>query len=601
MDAFPTKLSSPKWPSQLDLQQSPNNLIRNTPESKIMEDLQQSPSKLIKNTTDCGIEEDGVGWEPGEGQRDYITNKQQQQQQQQRQQQRQQQHPLAVTKREVRVTLTLAQQKVVDLAVQGKNIFLTGLTGSGKTTVLKEIIQNFQEMVEAKQPGGRFQVVAPTGLGALPLGGKTIHAFAGWDPESFPKGIDELLSQPNQCAIKAIQNLDVFIIKDVSMVENDFLERLSRLFQSVLANEKAFGGVQVIMLGDFYQLPPFRPFNRCRHCGSVVSRRASERSDLWAFKANVWESLKLKHVQLEQIHQRKDDKLQEILSKMRNGIPLSDSELQALIKEKPEPRKNGFATRLMSNGRHAWRFNANGFAALPQNYTIIKTWKAITAIDKYILKDGLLDCPVDPNKVKEYQDSFRGHRLPSELSLKRGARVILLDNLDYGRGLVSGLQGVVMGFVEAPWEVPPTYEGLDGPYKEFRYETIVAFQRENGGCARPLVHFANGERVIVTSVAQAGIRGIGKRTEQNVVTKTQLPLALGWALSIQESQGMALDYIEICPKDIVESNHVYAALSRATDLNSLKLTGFNKRQLKERLKRDPEVVEFYANAKWEKL
>jgi ATP-dependent DNA helicase PIF1 len=310
----------------------------------------------------------------------------------------------------------------------------------------------------------------------------------------------------------------------------------------------------------------------------------------------IGKSLKLRHIKLEQIHRQKDTRFQDILNKIRNGISLSEEEWHDLEKDKPEPPKNAFAVRLMSRVNDVKRFNEKELAALPKEYTS-RTWRAVDTVDKLVLQRDGVEYPPDIGKIKEYRESLRDHKLPLELTLKRGARVVLLHNLDHDRGLVNGSQGVVMGFAKAPLEVPFDADELTGPHKEIRYRAMKDFQSSNQEETRPMVHFANGERVLITSVAQAGIRGPLSLTEQYVATRTQLPLALAWALSIHKSQGMTLDFVHASSQHIFESGQLYVALSRATHLDGLTLTGFNRTQLKM----DPDVLQFYTETKWEKL
>jgi len=194
-----------------------------------------------------------------------------------------------------------------------------------------------------------------------------------------------------------------------------------------------------------------------------------------------------------------------------------------------------------------------------------------------------------PHKLKEYTDSLRDHRFLDDLTLKVGARVVLLYNLS--PGLVNGSQGVVIGYKPARQEMV-----LSGDHKQFRKDCMEAYRQTNGEM-RPLVRFANGREQAIPAIASASLRGGAKLHEQYVVCRTQIPLTLAWALSIHKSQGMTLEYVEVSSRDIFESGQLYVALSRATDVEGLRVTGFNRKQLPM----DKDVLEFYTNTEWEKL
>lgn len=445
--------------------------------------------------------------------------------------------------------------------------------------------------------------------------------------------------------------------KEISMVENHFLERLNRLLQSATSSPLPFGGKQVILLGDFHQLPPVKPFTHCLECGHEIPQRATPAcisqkcishtkasesaggvedskqqqnlkwSDKWAFKAPVWKELKLRHVKLEQIHRQKDTEFQDILNKIRNGVELSIQEWNDLEREKELP-KNAFAVRLMSRLAQVKWFNDSQLGALKSP---ARTWRAKDSVDKLVWFANGAYIPSNAAKVNEYMSTLKEHRLSTDLTLKVGARVVLLYNLDPELGLVNGSQGVVIGFGLAPEGLERTIES--GQHKEFRIEAMVGFQDLNPSFrSRPVVRFANGITRLIQAVASSGLRfvkfplllrdtlekhvfgariielhqvnyanvcnrGDANPMDQYVATRTQIPLALAWALSIHKSQGMTLEYVEVSSKDIFESGQLYVALSRATHLNGLKVTGFKRNQMPM----DPDVLQFYTETKWEKL
>lgn len=303
---------------------------------------------------------------------------------------------------EEHIELTNAQNAVVNLALLRHNIFLTGAAGSGKTVTLKEIIRRLEARYPTTAPKHTptIQVIAPTGIAALPLNGRTTYSFAGWNPDSLQKPMEELFDRIKATTIEAVTKLEVLIIEEVSMVENQFLERLNRLFQYILFSNLPFGGKQVIFVGDFHQLPPVKPFEYCIECGEPMLKQASsykckaetpqyeracqsskfEAGDRWAFKARVWAELQLRHVKLEQIHRQKETKFQDVLNKLRNGLLLDDHEWDDLERPKDLP-KGAFAVRLMSRLNQVNRFNEMELAKLK---TEEKSWVAFdTCVKKF--------------------------------------------------------------------------------------------------------------------------------------------------------------------------------------------------------------------------
>lgn len=505
------------------------------------------------------------------------------------------------------VELTAEQNTVVKMAMSGDNIFLTGAAGSGKTVTLLQIIAQLKKKLQDDNPDiPKVQVAAPTGLAALPLNGITTYSFAGWKPDSFKISLDKLLHPDSikKRTIKALRRLEVLILEEISMVESQFIERLSLLLQTVKQNPEPFGGIQVIFLGDFYQLPPVKPFEHCMICGvemvGVFDRVCKsdwckdrpdnisfKPGDKWAFNARVWEQLNFRHVKLEQIHRQKDETFKALLNKVRDGVDLSDAEWHDLIRPKILP-PNVFPIRLMSKRVDVDSFNNSQLDLIQSE---VKVWEAYD--DSCQLYRGEFDYlrqhEID-KKLEEYRIAISEyHRFPRRLKLKVGAKVVLLHNQERKSGLVNGSQGTIVGFVNAEnWPVT-----IKGDHADWRRTQMNRFTEKNPW--RPVVKFADGKVAAIAPVPSESLMGTVK--DRYLTCRTQMPLLLAWALSIHKSQGMTMEHVEVSRNDIFESGQLYVALSRATKLEGLTVTGYSR----EQIAMDEDVVDFYQKIKWEKL
>ncbi|CAD6447576.1 6887ceac-6bba-4de0-bb21-b25e1afc4bfb-CDS [Sclerotinia trifoliorum] len=505
------------------------------------------------------------------------------------------------------VELTAEQNTVVEMAMSGDNIFLTGAAGSGKTVTLLQIIAQLKKKLRDHKPDiPKVQVAAPTGLAALPLNGRTTYSFAGWKPDSFKISLEKLLHPASikKRTIEALKRLKVLILEEISMVESQFIERLNLLLQTVKQNTKPFGGIQVIFLGDFYQLPPVKPFEHCMICGVEMvgvfdrvckSDGCKDRpdnisfkpGDKWAFNAPVWEQLNFRHVKLEQIHRQKDETFKALLNKVRNGVDLSDAEWHDLIRPKKLPF-NAFPIRLMSK-----RVDVNSFnnSQLDLIQSEVKVWEAYDdSCQLHPMEfDYLRQHEID-KKLEKYRIAISEyHRFPTRLKLKVGAKVVLLHNQEQKSGLVNGSQGTIVGFVNAEnWKVV-----IQGDHVDWRGEQMNRFREKNPW--RPVVKFADGKTAAIAPVPSESLMGTVK--DRYLACRTQIPLLLAWALSIHKSQGMTMEHVEVSRKDIFESGQLYVALSRATKLEGLTVTGYSR----EQIAMDEDVVDFYQKTQWENL
>ena len=189
----------------------------------------------------------------------------------------------------------MKQALALEIMLSGENVFLTGAAGSGKTFTLNQFIKL------AKNSGKKVSVTATTGLAATHLGGNTIHAWSGigiYDYlsrkffEKFPKTRAEI-----------IKNTDILVIDEISMLHDFRLDMVEETCRTIRQNDKPFGGIQVILCGDFFQLPPIN--------------RAGGRTGGFAIHSNAWKFAEFTICYLEENHRQKNDELSEILNALR--------------------------------------------------------------------------------------------------------------------------------------------------------------------------------------------------------------------------------------------------------------------------------------------
>jgi ATP-dependent DNA helicase PIF1 len=346
----------------------------------------------------------------------------------------------------VEPTLCKEQADLVDLILSGRNVFYTGSAGCGKSTVLKAFVKRFAER------GMKVNIIAPTGRAALDINGSTTWTYAGWTPDHHKKPLEKLRAGAHGKFVhKRLNETDVLVIDEISMVENHHFERINHLMKEARNKESAFGGVQIVVTGDFCQLPPVKPFRYCIDCGRETIKNNDETEykcrvhgtfydkDKWAFRSTAWQESDFVHVNLTQIHRQSDRAFIGILNKLRMGIRLLPVETELLLNHESETRNaiQLFATRAEVN-----KVNEERFRALR---SVERTYKCL---DHFRWNDahGNLKSKGEYKAPDGSLQALAEHRFESLIRLKKGMLVVLLHNLDIGAGLVNGSQGTIQGF-----------------------------------------------------------------------------------------------------------------------------------------------------------
>ena len=400
-----------------------------------------------------------------------------------------------------------AKLELVDRFVRdtNMNIFLTGKAGTGKTTFLRNLAKNTYK---------RLVILAPTGVAAINAGGQTIHSF--FQLEFGPQIPDKNVLQYQKFSsvkLKIIRSLDLLVIDEISMVRADLLDSVDNVLRRVRRNEKPFGGLQVLMIGDIHQLAPVAKEEEWALLRDYYK-------SVYFFDSQVLSKAPYCCIELEHIYRQEDRTFIDILNKVRNNR--LDAESLRILNSHYHPDFNpddaeGYIT-LMTHNRQVDDINESKLNAL-------KT-KSLT-----------FDAVVTGNFPE------MSYPTKAELELKVGAQVMFVKN-------------------------DPSPEKM---YFNGRIGRIVAYDEDEG------LQVQCGYDVIsVTPVTWKNFEySINEETkeieEKEVGSFTQIPLKLAWAITIHKSQGLTFDKVILDASLAFAHGQVYVALSRCTSLEGLVL------------------------------
>ncbi|UJO16276.1 ATP-dependent DNA helicase pfh1 [Fulvia fulva] len=485
-------------------------------------------------------------------------------------------------------SLSEEQYEVLKLAAQGRNVFFTGAAGTGKSRVLEAIVRYLNKS------GLSPQVVAPTGMAALQVYGSTIHTFAGWTVK-LAKGSPEELSKAAKMPknYRRFYRIDVLIIDEISMVENDMLSRLSYVLQEALQRAQPdrppFGDMQVIITGDFYQLPPVLPFETCLKCGEQLEGWKSQKEDVYrckhhgefrdedkyAFASPVWQACNFANVELLQVHRQSDVYFTRLLHKMRKGIDWTSDQEKELLNHENDVVFDE-AVKLCPLRREAEAINDAHMEALntpSHTYSSVDDLTWVRQHPEFLdarRPDGMTTAPLHALFRHRYQDS---------LELKEGMLVILTRNISTKEKLVNGSTGKIIGFTDMNDETMPrakknnkdeTRNGeelITGVHRRYAEDKIRYFKDQAEDKLWPIVRFKDGREIPI--YADCCVTELGRDEPYSLLSRTQIPLIAGWALSIHKSQGMTLDNVVTSLDKCFAPGQAYVAMSRARSLRNM--------------------------------
>jgi ATP-dependent DNA helicase PIF1 len=386
-----------------------------------------------------------------------------------------------------------------------------------------------------------------TGCAALLLHSKakTLHSWSGigLGTDAVPLLVGKI--KKSRRAVFRWRNANTLVIDEVSMMTPDLFEKLEEIARSIRGNQRPFGGLQIIMVGDFYQLPP-------------VSK--GQDTD-FVFESPLWSKLGLITHDLTQIVRQKDEAFQTILNQARCG-QLTKESLKILKRRMNLDYKSMEIQPSMLFTRRAEvdTINMNHLRKLGDR----KTYLATTIFNPLTQTQGLTKD--SPEVIQAIQGLDKVAAYSVELTLAVGAQVMLLTNMNPGAGLVNGSRGVVIGF-----DRPPSKEE----------DKTFVLQRP-ADTVFPVVKFKSCTQIIQHHDWDTDMPGIKRQ---------QLPLKLAYAITIHKAQGATLDcaLIDVGGRTF-EYGQAYTALSRLKDMESL----FIHDIAVDAFRAHPKVVEFYA-------
>ena len=421
------------------------------------------------------------------------------------------------------------QSEALALLKTGASVFVTGPPGSGKTHTVNRYLK------ELRRLGVAYAYTASTGIAATHGHGVTIHAWSGIGVRDALSRRDLDLLAANRRLATRIEKTRVLVIDEISMLSARSLTSVDAVCRHIRGASSPFGGLQIVLVGDFFQLPPV-----VRQSGAPAllpeAGGANAFGSEFAHASDAWRDLSPTVCYLSEQHRQTDKPFLEVLAAIRSNACAGihrERLTERLVGDDTPPEG---CTRLFTHNAAVDEINRQQLAKLGGGTHTFSM--AAKGADHFV------------------QALKRGCLSPETLELKRDAVVMFTKNDSAGR-FVNGTLGVVEGF------------DTDGGY--------------------PAVRTRGGKRIVAEPVVWK-IEEAGKER----ASIAQVPLRLAWAMTVHKSQGMSLDAAVIDLSRAFEYGQGYVALSRLRRLAGLHLLGLNERALRVHPRAVEKDAEFRA-------
>ena len=447
-------------------------------------------------------------------------------------------------------SLSEEQTRVIAKFQAGENIFVSGPGGSGKSYLTK-----YLSMTATRKP---IQFTSTTGCSSVLLSSvigptsSTVRTINSWSGVRLCKGDPAMIIQSvlkNIHTVKAWRKLKTLVIDEVSMLSKKLFDILEELGRKTRMNSLPFGGIQVIFLGDMYQLAPIPDI------GDLAS-------GLFCFESDRWYDVfpLANHIALTRIYRQKDTKFQEILNQVRVGELSKENAdiLKSYIDREYRAEEHNGVTpiKIHSTRQQVMLTNASEYAKNVETEQVYEgqpqeNCRKYIDTDKPIPHDVLMAGLRLSTQAKHFEMGLLKSNCPVEevLKLKMGSPVMCLVNLDLERGIANGTLGTIQSFTE---------------------------RRSSGGqwCTLPVVQFSNGMTCTITPHTW-------QHQEYPNLIYSHLPLCLSYSSTIHKLQGSTLDLAEMnLGGNVFADGQVYVGLSRVKSLEGLYLTAFHAKKIR---------------------
>lgn len=412
------------------------------------------------------------------------------------------------------ITIDDSTKKVLELVKQGKSFFITGKAGTGKTTLLKKIVRLNCMRKE-------IAILAPTGIAAQNAGGVTMHSFLRIPLVPYiPKVHNRDLYSLTMEEAKIVRKVELIIIDEISMVRCDVLDAADDILKHYRNSKEPFGGVQVIMFGDLYQLMPVAPEEDWEKLKKYYKSP-------YFFDSKVMKGMHYGMLELTKVYRQADSNFVDLLNRVRVGEP-TYADIKALqLCYHPDfvPDVSERHIRLSTHRRRANAYNTHELEKLKGEIV-----EHVAYIEGYFPKE-------------EYPTDY-------VLRLKKGARVMFVKN-DKEKKYVNGTLGRVVDI----------------------YKGYIQVRTDEG-------HLVNVERQTWDFTKYRIDKETNKMFTYVIGSFKQYPLKLAWAITIHKSQGLTFDAVIIDAAKAFTPGQVYVALSRCRFFNTIVLvTPITRKQI----------------------